>query len=255
MITRDRVRRLSQVIARRARGRLRPVWPPVGSVRLGGLNRLEPISRNYGFDRGTPVDRHYIETFLQRHRGSPHYGAGDIRGRVLEVGGDTYARRYGAPDAGGETRVDVLHVDDSNPAATVVGDLSSGTGLPTGTFDCVICTQTLHVVWDFRAAIRHLHQMLKPGGVLLATVPGITPSCNPDRDLWGDYWRFTTLSFRRLLEEAFPPAQVHVEAYGNVLSSIAFLHGLAATELTTAQLSPRDPDYELVIVARARKAA
>jgi SAM-dependent methyltransferase len=150
-------------------------------------------------------------------------------------------------------RIDVLHVDDSNAAATIVGDLSSGAGLPADMFDCVICTQTLHVLWDFRAAIGHLHAMLKPGGVLLATVPGITQSCNPDRDLWGDYWRFTTLSFRRLLEEAFPPEQVHVEAYGNVLSSIAFLHGLAAAELTAAQLSLRDPDYELVIVARARK--
>jgi SAM-dependent methyltransferase len=174
---------------------------------------------------------------------------------VLEVGGDSYARRFGLAGPVGETRIDVLHVDTSNPAATLVGDLSSATGLPLDTFDCVLCTQTLHVIWDFRAAIQSLHGLLKPGGVLLATVPGITPRCNPDRDLWGDYWRFTTLSFRRLLEEAFPAAEIRVEAYGNVLAATAFLHGLAAEELTAEQLALRDPDFELVIVARARKAS
>ena len=66
---------------------MRPVWPPVGTVRRLGLRRTEPISRAYGFDRGTPVDRHYIEAFLQRHAPSPDYSAGDIRGRVLEVEG------------------------------------------------------------------------------------------------------------------------------------------------------------------------
>ena len=227
---------------------MRPVWPPVGTVRRLGLRRTEPISRAYGFDRGTPVDRHYIEAFLQRHAPSPDYSAGDIRGRVLEVGGEAYARRFGVG-----AQIDVLHVDDANPLATIVGDLTDPSRLPGNAFDCIICTQTLHVLWDFRAAIGSLHQMLKPGGVLLATVPGITPACKPDRDLWGDYWRFTTLSFRRLLEERFDATAVRVEAYGNVSASIAFLHGLAAEELTSGDLALRDPDYELVIVAHARK--
>lgn len=254
MIDLARLRRGWLRVGGRARQRMRPVWPPVGTVRLGGLNRLEPVSRNYGFDRGTPVDRHYIDAFLARHAGQPGYGAGDIRGRVLEVGGDTYVRRYGLATGADNIQIDVLHVDGSDPATTIVGDLSSADGLPEDTFDCVLCTQTLHLIWDFRAAIANLHRMLKPGGVLLITAPGITPSCTPDRDLWGDSWRFTTQSFRRLLEEAFPPAEVKVEAYGNVLAATAFLHGLAAEELKAEQLALRDPAFELVIVARARKA-
>jgi len=71
VIGKDRLRRVPQAIGRHARSRLRPVWPPIGTVRLGGLNRIEPISRNYGFNRGTPVDPHYIEAFLQRHALSP----------------------------------------------------------------------------------------------------------------------------------------------------------------------------------------
>jgi SAM-dependent methyltransferase len=230
------------------------VWPPVGTVRFGGLNRVEPISRDYGFERGTPVDRHYIEMFLERHAHSRDYAGGDIRGRVLEIGGDTYARRYGLRGPAEDTRIDVLHVNETNGAATIVGDLATEGDLPANTFDCVICTQTLHVIWDFRAAIRNLHETLKPGGVLLVTVPGITAAAKPDRDLWGDYWRFTSLSFRRLLEERFPPAEVHVEAYGNVLASIAFLHGLAAEELSKGELALRDPDFEMLVTARARKA-
>jgi SAM-dependent methyltransferase len=227
-------------------------------VRFGDLRRLAPLSREFGFDRGLPIDRHYIEHFLRRHAGAPNYGRGDIAGHVLEVGGDDYARQFGgwtgAPSAsGGITMLDVLHADDSNAGVTLVGDLVSGSGIPSERFDCVICTQTLHVIYDVHAAVRNLHRMLKPGGVALVTMAGISQSCRPDRDLWGDYWRFTTLSARRLFESAFPADGLRVEAYGNVLASIAFLHGLAADELTSEELDARDPDYELLIAVRAVK--
>jgi SAM-dependent methyltransferase len=126
--------------------------------------------------------------------------------------------------------------------------------MPADAFDCIICTQTLLVIYDFRAAIRTLTRGLKPGGVLLMTNPGISRLCRPDVDLWGDYWRFTTLSMRRLLEEVFPPEQVRVEAYGNVLTASAALYGLAASELSSEQLDLRDADYEVIIAARALKA-
>ena len=67
------------------------------------------------------------------------------------------------------------------------------------------------------------------------------------------YWRFTSVSLRRLFEDCFPPEDVEVCAYGNVLSSIASLHGLVNEELTGDELEHRDPDYELVIGLRAVK--
>ena len=224
---------------------------PVGWVRFGSLRRLGPISRNFGFDRGLPIDRYYVEHFLARHASPPGYAAGDIRGRVLEVGDDRYARRFGGPDE----KVDVFDVSAENPQATVVGDLTSAERAPSDSFDCIICTQTLHEIYDVRAAIRTLHRMLRPGGVLLTTFPGISQSCRPEKDLWGDYWRFTTMSTRRLFEEVFPAASVQVEAYGNVLAAVAFLHGIAAEELSPDELDPRDPDYEVLIAVRAVKAA
>jgi hypothetical protein len=73
-------------------------------------------------------------------------------------------------------------------------------------------------------------------------------------DRWGDYWRFTTLSARRLFEAAFPPECVSVEAHGNVLAAAALLYGLAAEDLRTKELETDDPDYEVVITVRAVRA-
>jgi len=223
----------------------RRAWvPPVGLVRLGSLRRLDPISREFGFDRGTPVDRHYIEAFLARH-------AADVRGRVLEIKDDTYARRYGA---GRPTHVDVLCLEADDPHATMVGDLADAPQIPSAAFDCVVVTQTLQLVYDVRAAVTTLHRILKPGGVLLATVPGIT-QVSP-HDEWGAHWSwsFTGASVRRLLGDAFGPEAVQVETHGNVTAAVAQLHGLAAEDLSQRELAHHDPEYQVSICARAVKA-
>jgi SAM-dependent methyltransferase len=227
------------------------VWPPLGTVRFGSLRRLTPISRRYGQERGTPVDRYYIESFIARYAGKATYGVGDIRGHVLEVGDDMYTTKFGGSAV---DRSDILHVGEGRPGVTLVADLTSADHLPSDTFDCVICTQTLHVIYDVRAALATLHRVLRPAGVLLATVPGISQICKPDRYLWGDYWRFTSLSARRMLEELFPAEYVTVEAYGNVLTATAFLYGVASEELRKTELDPHDPDYEVTLGLRAVKA-
>lgn len=218
-------------------------WPPVGWVRFGSLWRLKPISRLFGFDRGLCIDRYYIEQFLSVH-------LSDIQGRTLEVGEDTYTREFGGDRVKGS---DVLHVVEGNPKATIVADLACGDSIPSDTFDCVIFTQTLQHIYDVRAAIRTLHRILKPGGVSLVTVPGISQISRYDMDRWGDYWRFTTLSARRLFEEAFPVTSVTVKAYGNVFAAIAFLHGLVTEDLRQEELDYPDPDYEVLITVRAVK--
>ncbi len=224
-------------------------------ARLQVPYRRTPTSEYFGFDRGTPVDRHYIEAFLSRFGSSEGYATGAIRGRVLEIGGREYVDHFGGsePGPGAVTRVDVLHANDANPEATIVGSLEDPACLPANTYDCIICTQTLHVIYDFRAALRSMHAALAEGGVLLLTVPGITRSCTPDRDEWGDWWRFTGSSVRRLLEETFRAEDVFVESYGNVLSAVSFLHGLAAEEMRASELAARDIDFEVIIAARAIK--
>jgi Glycosyltransferases involved in cell wall biogenesis len=217
---------------------------PVGQVSLGNLRRLTPISRVFGYDRGTPVDRYYIENFLADN-------AADIRGRALEVGDDSYTRRFGGDRV---TQRDVLHVSGDNPQATIIADLASADHIPADAFDCIILTQTLHLIYDVRAALATLYRILKPGGVLLTTFPGITQIDHFD---WGGswYWAFTALSARRMFGEVFSAANFKVETRGNVLAAIAFLHGLALEELRADELDYNDPDYQVTITVRAVKEA
>jgi len=217
--------------------------PPLGRIDFGDLRRLSPISSKFGLDRGHSIDRYYIEKFLNEF-------LADIRGNVLEVGDDRYTKKFGASRV---IRSNVLHVEEGHPQATVVADLSRDQTLPPDIFDCIICTQTLQFIYDFDATLHCLYRILKPGGVLLVTAAGISQVSRFDMDRWGDYWRFTTLSMRRLFDEVFPSKAVQINAYGNVLSSVAFLHGIAAEELTKDELNDCDPDYQLVIGVRAVK--
>lgn len=210
---------------------------------MGNLRRVTPISRLFGADRGACVDRHYIEQFLATH-------ATDIRGRVLELENDAYTRRFGGDRV---TRSDVLHLTSDNPKATIVADLTRLDGVAAGTFECIILTQTLQFVYDVPAALSGLHRILKPGGTLLATVPGISQISRYDLDRSGEFWRFTSMSATRLFAETFSEQNVSVRAYGNVLSAASFLFGVSADELRARELEFRDPDYEVTIAVRAVK--
>ncbi len=216
----------------------RPIW-------FGSMRRVTPISRAFGLDRGRPVDRYYIEAFIQRHR---H----DIRGRVLEAGGlVNYTRQFGGDSV---TQADILYPTDGHPDATILGDLATAEGIPSGAFDCLILTQVYPFIYDVRAAVANSFRALNGGGVLLATLPGISQICRYDMEQWGDYWRFTDASTQRIFGEVFGPENVTVETHGNVLAACAFLYGLASRDLKQRELDHNDPDYQLSITVRAVKA-
>jgi SAM-dependent methyltransferase len=211
-------------------------------VRLGVLRRTKPLSDHWGADRGTPIDRYYIERFLGAHQG-------DIRGRVLEVKDSRYSQRFGAD----VSRIDVLDVDPGNADATIVSDLTSANAVASDMFDCFVCTQTLQFIYDVQAALRESHRLLRPGGVLLATVPAVS-KIDRHASVDGDFWRFTAGSCRRLFADVFNEGTVEVHAYGNVLAAIGFLTGLAREELTGAELDLEDELFPVLIGVRAVKA-
>ena len=193
---------------------------------MGDLRRLRPISRAFGIDRGQSIARFYVERHLERHRS-------DIAGAVLEIGDDRYTRMFGA---GRITRSDVLSVVDGAPGTTIVADLTRADHLPSEQYDCVICTQTLQMIYE--------------------TSSGISPIGRREGvDDWGEYWFASAQAMSKLLGERFSPANVQVETYGNVLTAIAYLHGLAAEELDPAELAYVDPDYEVIVGARAARSA
>jgi SAM-dependent methyltransferase len=207
---------------------------------LGTLRRTSPLSDGYGFDRGTPVDRYYIDRFIEENRGAIH-------GRVLEIKNSRYTHQFGSD----VVQRDVLDIDPTNRNATIVADLAAGDGIPADAFDCFILTQTLQLIFDTRSAIFHANRILRPGGVLLCSVPciaRITPGC-----IDSDHWRFTRASCSRLFGDVFPRDRVTVRTHGNVLTAIAFITGMAAEELRQRELDHDDENFPLLVTVRAEK--
>ena len=237
-------RRAPRATLRVLKPRMRGQTPAVGRVRFGDLRRTTPITPDFGYGRGNPVDRYYIEAFLKTN-------AADIRGRVLEIGDSAYTRRFGGDRV---TQVDVLNRYAGHPETTFVGDLGDGAGLPSEAFDCIVLTQTLHLLFDMQAAVATLWRVLRPGGVLLVTVPWISQI---DRGEWGDEWMWSISpkALERLLNGPFQPAQTTVDAYGNVLAATAFIYGLAEHELQPAELDVHDPRCPVLVAGRAVRAA
>lgn len=206
------------------------------------FNSLDPISRKFGGDRGIPIDRYYIEKFLRNYH---HL----IKGTVLEVGSALYTRKFGGNQV---TDSMVLHVE-AKSNADILGDLETGKGIREHMADCFILTQTLPCIFNVQSAVKNAIKILKPGGTLLATVPGITQISRFDYDRWGHYWSFTDQSLRRLFELAVSPADITIQTYGNVKMAKAFLYGLAVHEVKSKDLEHTDSDYQMVISAVVKK--
>jgi glycosyltransferase involved in cell wall biosynthesis len=218
--------------------------PKTGHVHAGDFERVTPFSYDFGFDRGGPIDRCYIEHFLVHNQNI-------IKGRVLEIGDNEYTLRYGGDAV---VKSDILHINSANAKATFVGDLSNAPHVPSDAFDCIILTQTLHFIYDFKEALRTCYRVLKPGGTLLLTVPGIS---HIDHGEWRDYWlwAFTDKSMKRLVAETFPGADNEIKTYGNVFVAAAFLYGMGLPEFPKKYLWHHDPSYQVIISVKVTKPA
>jgi SAM-dependent methyltransferase len=216
---------------RRARGR--------GVAALLWRRSTAPMSAHWGFDRGTPIDRYFIERFVGEHRG-------DIRGDVLEVMDRRYTDAFGA-----DVRVaDVLDRDDRNPRATLVADLTRPETLPEGRYDCFVVTQTLQFTFELAAAVASIARVLRPAGVALVTAPSVS-RIDRSAGVGGDFWRFTAASARALFDARFD--DVEVRTYGNVLTCAAFLYGLASEELAERELDEHDELFPTLVAVRASR--
>ena len=243
-ITIDPVSTIRRVAARMTGG-VAPAHERSTNANVRSWARLldgEPISRDFGYDRGRPVDRYYIEQFLDRHHS-------DIRGCVLEVGDRHYTTRFGG---GRVDRSEILHAHAGNASATYVCDLTDASDIPDNRFDCVILTQTLQLIYDTSRAVESVHRILRVGGVLLVTVPGITPI---SRDEWSKcwYWSFTDQSLRRVLGDIFGPQHVEVASLGNLAVATAFLQGLSCEDLPRLDFGAHDPQYPCIVTGRCVK--
>ena len=217
-------------------GIMRSVRPKSSHALFGGPEkRLKPMSNKFGFDRGLPIDRFYVERFLEAHKQF-------INGRCLEVVDNAYTVKFG------EDRVTQSDVADNNPSntrATIHGDLRDLNAITDNTFDTLIITQTLGMINDIDSAVKELHRILKPGGVTLVTATTLGP-------LWEQiYWRLTPASLRYLFGKYFK--EIKIETFGNVFVQQCFLSGFAAEELSKDVLEYNDPHFPLVLGLKAVK--
>jgi hypothetical protein len=209
---------------------------------LPPVAQIHPVSRKFGYDRGRPIDRYYIEKFLNANQ---QY----IQGVGLEAGSDTYLHRF-------SDKVhcyDILGVEPSENI-TLLANLATGANIPHETYDCIILTQTIQMIYHCERAVQNAINALKEGGTLLLTASGISQISRYDMDRWGEFWRFTDRCMERLLERAAYGCDVEVVTYGNVAVAKAFLDGRAAQELGTEVLDFNDNDYQVVVCARVTKA-
>jgi len=232
--------KLLQVLVALLQAMLRKISP----VNTRELTSTSPLSSRFGFDRGTPIDRYYIEKFFQANGGL-------IRGKVLEIGDSRYSKKF---TQGNVESFNVLqHPALGIGEASIIGDLTDTATLPGNAFDCFICAQTFQYTFEIQKAVEGAHHLLRPGGVLLATVPGISQISRYDADRYGEYWRFTTDSIARLFQPVFGGG-IEVHSFGNVLSSTAFLQGCALEDLPEPSLlDVVDRDYQMIITIVARK--
>lgn len=104
----------------------------------------------------------------------------------------------------------VIQTLDINPdgEADFTADICAHTGIPSGTFDFILCTEVLeHTLQPFHA-VAEMHRILKTGGWLMLSVPfnfrihGPLPDC----------WRFTEHGLRALLNGLFSHVQINEKA-------------------------------------------
>lgn len=208
---------------------------------IANLNLL-PVSNSWGMERGTAIDRYYIEGFLKMNSDS-------IRGTVMEVGTDAYTKIYGGNKVDNSIVLDV-NGDNEN---TIKGDFETGVGITENMVDCLICTQVLQYIFDVPKALNNIYKMIRPNGTILITVPGIR-SIYSKRDLtWEEFWSFTKTSMERICSVICNENDFQVEAYGNAKIATSYLYGLCMEDLSSDDFKYNDDRFPFLITTKIIK--
>lgn len=197
------------------------------------------VSNKMGTDRGMAIDRYYIESFLKDNAKYMH-------GDLLEIADIEYSEKFS--DSGSIFHILTFDKDALNRKNLIIGDLTNIETLKEASIDCFICTQTLNFIYDIKAAVKGIKFVLKENGVALVTVSGISQISPYDYPRWGDYWRFTDQSVKRIFAEEFNEENVKVMTYGNRSSTIAFLQGMSVEDVKKYDiLDEKDEMFQCII--------
>ncbi len=210
--------------------------PPPGTLDWGDLRRREPLCQVFGLGRGTPIDRHYLERFVESSRPL-------ISGDVVDVGGDPADRVRFRLD--GLSSFRVLDVAD-RAGVDVVADVHDAAALPEGSVDTVLLFNVLEHVRDPRTVAANVHRWLRPGGRCLVMVPNAQRLHHAAED----HWRFSATGLA-LVFDCF--ASTEPRSYGSLTTVLASFTGAAAEELTAAELAEHQADHPVATCLVATK--
>ncbi len=203
----------------------------------------EPISRQFGTERGTPIDRYYIDEFLGNH-------AELIGGDVLEIEDSVYTVRFGKDKVAHSI---VMDVSSQSSHVSFNGNLETGEGIRDEIADCFILTQTLMYIFDLKSAVHNIGRLLKKGGNALITCSGISQNSKRCMDDYGCCFNFNTDALRKIFEQEPGMKVLEAGSYGNVKTVSAHLNGLCCEDLEADDFAPNDKYYPLIVCAVVKK--
>ncbi len=191
------------------------------------------VSEDMGCDRGIPIDRYYIEKFLREAR---KY----ITGEVMEIGDNSYTRQFGRCINTSYVLTADRGTLDCSRSKMVYGDLQTGEGCENNFLDCFILTQTLPFIYDVKSAAINIVKMLKPGGVALITVSGISMISQYDDSRWGHYWGFSETALYKIFSDISDVKDISVISMGNPKTATGFIYGLSMQDMKKEDLESND---------------
>lgn len=200
-----------------------------------------PVSKRFALERGTAIDRIYIESFLKANRDK-------IQGTVMEIADSRYTKIFGS----NVEQSLMLHLNGWGKGV-IKGSLDTGEGLIPDSVDCLICTQTIQFIYDIHEVVRNIHKLLKPGGTALVTAHCLGQISLYDYHNWGEYWRFTDQSMQKLFEEYFVKDHIVVQSWGNVKTAIAYQYGLCAEDLKEEDFAYQDEQFPVIVTVSVTK--
>lgn len=204
---------------------------------------LFPVSEQFATERGTPVDRYYIEKYLEQN-------SMYIRGHVLEIEDNAYTKKFGRNHY---EKSLVMDVSAKTPNIDFNANIETGEGVEGAIADCFICTQTLMYIYNLNAAAKNIVKILKPGGVALITCSGLSQNSRRCMENYGAYWGFNEASLKNIFSEVDGANIIESGTYGNVKTVSAHINGLCQEDLDKSDFAVNDICYPLIVYVTVKK--
>ena len=210
--------------------------PSVHHLQWGDLRRRFPVDANYGFGRGTPIDRFYLDIFLRKIKKN-------VCGKILEIGADQ--KRLDLKKYKPGARFDSLDIEGkSKPTFTANAEVQSI--LKPRSYDSILAFNVLGHCRNPFSVTKNMHTWLRPGGIAFCAVSSSQRVGRCPEDCWKiqpDGLRALFSNFRK----------IQIISYGNLTTTIGALQGLAAEELSKEELLDHHPDYPVLSCVIAEK--